>query len=920
MSSSFLFRWPHPASEVFVTGTFDDWGKTVRLDKKGNVFEKLVHLPETAKNIYYKFVVDGNWTTDHTAPQERDGQNHLNNVLTPDQMDRSQQPQAAASSLLSSVISSVTPQSTTAALAQDAPLESKADEDRIRMPSHQPQTAASSLLSSVISSVRPQSTTAALAQDAPLESKADENRARLPSHQSQSSASSLLSSVISSVTPQSTTTALAQDAPLESKVDENRARVPSHQPQSSAQSILSSVISSVTPRSTTASQAKDVPLESEVDEDRVRMMPGGFPMTPAQERSEFKPEPQTLDLPGGFPSTPAQERSEPPMKPDAQQTPSRPTASGTADAPDQGLPAQERATPNAKQDAELPEGSDGQRQQQMESPHGDEDLRTARGTDDRTSKGIDTPSSNEVSRSAQHPSLAPNPITNTAGLSQKKQSTSKTEDSEPRFGVNPLPATAGIGNPIKLTPGANVPDPSTFTTNTINSSVTLDKESYERGGSASGGFPMLPPVVTPQDERDRKGTGVLDLPPITKNLIPESSLPMGGESRSEKDPGAFLSSAGPSTSTAELASKVPLEPHRELADVPEIVKESQQEAHVDPEASVSAEAVEEKRAVEDELTREVKPTPPTTEGVGHGDGARSANQSDAADTPRGIPPSVLQSIQQMNLDADHSSLVGHPRTAANVEHGPSDAIGREPTVTGDGDSIPTMQPTTQGIDSSEVETTAPGVPEVVSKSLNQAHQSPEAAANYEAVAEKRAVEQELLAEVKPAETAGQPAPALSAALSDSAPTPTRDAKPELAETESPYRFNHPVADVRTAAPTFTGYEQETQEPTLRPDDLAARATTPAINPATREAASRTIQPQGIASSSKETPPTPMVTTGVNSGTTETHTPQRTTAPATSSASTPQSGHLALESPGSSTSKKEKRKSGFFGKLKEKFRR
>lgn len=45
---------PHAASEVFVTGTFDDWGKTVQLEKKGNAFEKLVHLPEAAKNIYYK--------------------------------------------------------------------------------------------------------------------------------------------------------------------------------------------------------------------------------------------------------------------------------------------------------------------------------------------------------------------------------------------------------------------------------------------------------------------------------------------------------------------------------------------------------------------------------------------------------------------------------------------------------------------------------------------------------------------------------------------------------------------------------------------------------------------------------------------------------------------------------------------------
>lgn len=37
-----------------MTGTFDDWGKTVRLEKKGNAFEKLVRLPEAGQNIYYK--------------------------------------------------------------------------------------------------------------------------------------------------------------------------------------------------------------------------------------------------------------------------------------------------------------------------------------------------------------------------------------------------------------------------------------------------------------------------------------------------------------------------------------------------------------------------------------------------------------------------------------------------------------------------------------------------------------------------------------------------------------------------------------------------------------------------------------------------------------------------------------------------
>ena len=44
----------HPANEVFVTGTFDNWNKTQKLEKKGNVFEKEVSLPIAEEKIYYK--------------------------------------------------------------------------------------------------------------------------------------------------------------------------------------------------------------------------------------------------------------------------------------------------------------------------------------------------------------------------------------------------------------------------------------------------------------------------------------------------------------------------------------------------------------------------------------------------------------------------------------------------------------------------------------------------------------------------------------------------------------------------------------------------------------------------------------------------------------------------------------------------
>ncbi|KAH8423906.1 carbohydrate-binding module family 48 protein [Aspergillus melleus] len=151
---SYTFRWPHDANEVYVTGTFDDWGKTVQLEKKGDFFEKEVHLSPTDEKLHYKFVVDGTWTTDTTAPEEDDGSNNINNVLYPDQIHEESQ------SILQNgapVMAGVTPDSTTAALAGGVPKESS---------KHIVGDAA-------FSSAAPGSTTAELAKNAPFEQRAN---------------------------------------------------------------------------------------------------------------------------------------------------------------------------------------------------------------------------------------------------------------------------------------------------------------------------------------------------------------------------------------------------------------------------------------------------------------------------------------------------------------------------------------------------------------------------------------------------------------------------------------------------------------------------------------------------------------------------------------------------------------------------
>lgn len=47
-------RRPHAAEEVYVTGSFDDWSKSEKLDKVGDAFEKTVTVPDGSEPILYK--------------------------------------------------------------------------------------------------------------------------------------------------------------------------------------------------------------------------------------------------------------------------------------------------------------------------------------------------------------------------------------------------------------------------------------------------------------------------------------------------------------------------------------------------------------------------------------------------------------------------------------------------------------------------------------------------------------------------------------------------------------------------------------------------------------------------------------------------------------------------------------------------
>lgn len=321
------------------------------------------------------------------------------------------------------------------------------------------------------------------------------------------------------------------------------------------------------------------------------------------------------------------------------------------------------------------------------------------------------------------------------------------QESDQILSVNPIPASGGYGNPIKLEPGEKVPDLSSISGNTVQSTVKLDKESYEKGDSV--------PLGSAGTQTDTAGSSASTVPPVTSNLIPESSLPMGSPAQraaqadqvptsvggpaqqaAMADPGYTIQSAAPTSTTAALAAQVPLEKEKHATngtaepaqDVPQVVKDSLAEAHENPEAAANKEAVEEKKAMENELHKTVP--------------------------------------------MEQSTGVPAPTTAARP---------------------------------------VKDVPEIVKESIAESNQAPEAAASEEAVEEKKAMESELQKTVAVEESAGAPAPTTTAATQPTAPGTSLAVPPIDSNDVSPTSTPPPGRVAPTsAAPTSAPAPTETQ--------------------------------------------------------------------------------------------------------------
>ncbi|OZJ03432.1 hypothetical protein BZG36_03187 [Bifiguratus adelaidae] len=93
----YTFVWPSAAhNTVVVTGSFDNWSQSTPLqkDEAQNRFAATVAVPRGSERIFYKFVVDGTWTTSEVegAQVTRDEEGNANNYIDPTPIEEEEKP------------------------------------------------------------------------------------------------------------------------------------------------------------------------------------------------------------------------------------------------------------------------------------------------------------------------------------------------------------------------------------------------------------------------------------------------------------------------------------------------------------------------------------------------------------------------------------------------------------------------------------------------------------------------------------------------------------------------------------------------------------------------------------------------------------------------------------------------------------
>ncbi|KAL1652648.1 Cruciform DNA binding protein [Didymella pomorum] len=960
----YTFTWEHDANDVYVTGTFDDWKKTVQLEKEGSVFKKTVELPKS--KTQYKFVVNGNWCINDSAPKEDDGNGIVNNILLPE--DIVDEP--------AHTLSSAAPQSSTAALAGAVPKEKDLEKSKSNesIPGAFPMTPTPSTEQRQF--INPIPATAGLG-----------NPVKLAPEEHVPAASTLTDNTVDSTVnlkgePAEDENATVSVAPIPATAGAGNPihlapgeKVP-HPTTLTSNTVDSTARTDEVSYNKSDSQAPQLPP---VD------------ITPQAERS------------GGMFDLPAQTgplipESSLPMGVDAKiekdtgvhiqsAAPLSSTAALAGQVPKEPRGVPEVVTESQKEAGFAPEAaanSDAVLDKKEVEQELKETVPVKTEAENDHAPTIEADKSVGIGESvgavaggvAAAATVGAGLFTGAIYAAKEKTAQAVGLDKDATVGqtASAVGATAvdsvGLDSSKTATDNVYLAKDKTLdavgldknTTATDNAYLakdkTLDVAGLDKNATATDNA-ILAKDKTAQatglDKAADSAYAAKDKAVAAVGLDNSASAKENAQLAKDKAIGA----AGLNGSTVGSSA---------TGDVPVVVAESQKEAHASPEAAANAEAVSEKSKLEQELLSSV---PKSHE---HGESAPSvavpAVVSDSQREAHASPEAAANPLAVHDKKEFESELLKSvSKTDESGEHAPviaGAAVAGAAALAGGAAYAATS--------SHKTELPVRSVPAVVAESQKEAHAAPEAAANAEAVAEKKEFESELLSQVQKTNESGEPAPTLSAATTPMAPGVSTSA-PKLSDNSYPLSTDYQPAtedEIKRAlsgtadepstsatgglnAPASEPAQTEATKAAVEPASvvpavISSKAAEPTITSSTTEATSAP-KAEGLnapASSSAQTEATkaaaepvkddkaglfkpttleqrqPTVTTGTETGTTGT-TSQGLTAPETpqkdrkdsdvSPKGTPGSQSLASNS--ATADKKNKRRS-FFGKLKDKF--
>ncbi|KAF1931233.1 carbohydrate-binding module family 48 protein [Didymella exigua CBS 183.55] len=969
----YTFTWEHDADDVYVTGTFDDWKKTVQLEKEGSVFKKTVELPQT--KTQFKYVVNGNWCINESAPKEDDGNGIVNNILLP--ADIVEEP--------AHTLSSAAPQSSTAALAGAVPKEKDLEKSKSNdsIPGAFPMTPTPSTEQRQF--INPIPATAGLG-----------NPIKLAPEEHVPAASTLTGNTVNSTVnlkgePEEDENATVSAAPIPATAGAgNPIHLAPGEKVPHPSTLTSNTISS-TAKTDEASYHKS-------DSQAPQLPP--VAITPQAERS------------GGMFNLPVQTgslvpESSLPMGVDAKiekdtgvhiqsAAPLSSTAALAGQVPKEPRGVPEVVTESQKEAGFAPEAA-ANSEAVLDKKEVEQELKeTVPVKTDAENDHAPTIEADKSISIGESVGAAAGGVaaaaTVGAGLfagaiyaAKEKTAEAVGLDKDATIGqtASAVGATAvdsvGLDSSKTATDNVYLAKDKTFdavgldknATATDNAYLakdkTLDAAGLDKNATATENA-ILAKDKTAQatglDKAADNAYAAKDKAVAAVGLDNSASATENAQLAKDKTFGA----AGLNGSTIGSSA---------AGDVPVVVAESQKEAHASPEAAANPEAVSEKSKLEQELLSSVpksqdhgEPAPSVAIPALVSDSQREAHVSpEAAANPLAVhdkkefESELLKSVSKTDESGEHAPVIA----AAAAVTGAAALVGGAAYAATSGH---------------KTELPDRSVPSVVAESQKEAHAAPEAAANAEAVAEKKELESELLSQVKKTNECGEPAPTLSAATATTAPGASTSA-PKLSENSYPlstdYKpatqeeinralssttdtpsttatggLNAPAsqpaqteatkaatmpATVVTAVASTTSTEPTTSSKAVEPavssttdttsasknEGLNAPAASAAQTDATKAAAELAKDDkEGIFKTTTLEQKQPTVTTGTETGTTGT-TSQGLTAPETpqkdrkdsdvSPKGTPGSQSLASNS--ATTDKKSKRRS-FFGKLKDKF--